>query len=249
MKFTIITVVFNGEKYLLETIESVKKQTYQNIEYIIIDGGSTDSTVDIIKRHESFFSHWQSEPDKNMYDAINKGLSFATGDYILCLNSDDQLLTPNTIAEVAKHIQRNPNFLAYYGNIIKLKGGIQKRKKSFQCSYQNLLYSQHCSFIPHPSLFVSRIVAQNYHYSTLFSYASDYDYILGLAKIIFLKYIPVYVTLFRDHPESITSSGKLLSERIEILKKNSLFSKNYLLRQFHFIRIWFFYKLIQVVNA
>ena len=249
MKFTIITVVFNGEKYLTETIESVKNQTYQDIEYIIIDGGSSDGTVNIIKQYESFFSHWQSEPDKNMYDAINKGLNFATGDYILCLNSDDQLFTSNTIAEVAAYIQKNTKFLAYYGDIIKLTGKKQKRKKSFQCSYQNLLYSQHCSFIPHPALFVSKIVAQNYHYNTLFRYASDYDYILNLSEIVFLKYIPVYVTLFRDHPESITSSGKLSSERIQILKKNSLFSKNYLLRQFHFIRVWSFYKIIQIVNA
>ncbi|MEZ4901461.1 MAG: glycosyltransferase family 2 protein [Spirosomataceae bacterium] len=249
MKFTIITVVFNGQKYLKETIESVISQTYKNIEYIIIDGGSSDGTIDIIKEYEIYLSYWQSESDKSMYDAINKGLSFSTGEFILILNSDDQLFHNTTIAKMAAYIQKEPNYLAYYGQIVKLKENKQIRKWGFQCSYNSLLFSQHCSFIPHPALFVNKIIAKNFTYNINYRYASDFDYILNLSKVFFIKYIPLPITLFREHPESITSSGKLNSERLEILKLNSLFKISFICRQFHFYKIWFYYKILQIIHA
>ena len=86
---TIITVVYNGEKYLEETIQSVINQTYPNVEYIIIDGGSTDGTLDIIKKYEDSIDYWVSEKDNGIYDAMNKGLRAALGDYVAILNSDD----------------------------------------------------------------------------------------------------------------------------------------------------------------
>lgn len=249
MKFTIITAVFNGEEYLTETIESVINQTYRNIEYIIIDGGSTDGTINLIKKYEHHLSHWQSEKDESMYEAINKGLKLATGDYVLCLNSDDQLFSSNTILEVFLYMQKNQGFFAYYGDIVKIKGNQKKSKKTFQCSHNNLLYSQHCSFVPHPTLFINKIIAQNYQYNTFFRYASDYDYILNLTKFVSLKYMPINITLFREHPKSITSSGKITSERIEILRINSLFSKSYIVRQFYYLKIWVFYKVVQTLHA
>ncbi len=86
---SIITVVFNGEKYLEETIQSVINQTYPNVEYIIIDGGSTDGTLDIIKKYEYAIDYWISEPDKGIYDAMNKGIDVATGDWINFMNTGD----------------------------------------------------------------------------------------------------------------------------------------------------------------
>ena len=86
---SIITVVFNGEKYLEETIQSVINQSYDNVEYIIIDGGSTDGTLDIIKKYEDKISYWVSEKDEGIYDAMNKGLKVVTGKYISILNADD----------------------------------------------------------------------------------------------------------------------------------------------------------------
>ena len=86
---TIITVVFNGEKYLEETIKSVINQTYDNVEYIIIDGGSTDGTLDIIKKYEDKIDYWVSEKDNGMYDALNKGFSISQGDICAWLNADD----------------------------------------------------------------------------------------------------------------------------------------------------------------
>ena len=89
---SIITVVFNGEKYLEQTIQSVINQTYDNVEYIIIDGGSADGTLDIIKKYEKQIDYWVSEEDTGIYDAMNKGGSLAVGDFLLWLNADDTLI-------------------------------------------------------------------------------------------------------------------------------------------------------------
>jgi glycosyltransferase involved in cell wall biosynthesis len=88
---SIITIVYNGITTLEQTILSVINQTYKNSEYIIIDGGSTDSTVDIIKKYEKHFAYWLSEPDKGIYNAMNKGIKLSSGKYIALLNSDDWL--------------------------------------------------------------------------------------------------------------------------------------------------------------
>ena len=90
---TVITVVFNGAKTLEETIKSVINQTYPNVEYIIIDGGSTDGTLDIIKKYEDVIDYWVSEPDKGIYDAMNKGATASLGYYVYFMGSDDILLT------------------------------------------------------------------------------------------------------------------------------------------------------------
>ena len=86
---SIVTVVYNGENFLEETIKSVINQTYENIEYIIIDGGSTDGTVDIIKKYEDKINYWVSEKDAGIYDAMNKGIEAFKGDYINFLNAGD----------------------------------------------------------------------------------------------------------------------------------------------------------------
>jgi glycosyltransferase involved in cell wall biosynthesis len=99
---SVITVVYNGQDYLEETIQTVLKQTYQNKEYIIIDGGSLDDTVEIIKKYEDSIDYWISEPDNGIADAMNKGLKVAQGDYILFLHSDDYFLENNTLEKASQ---------------------------------------------------------------------------------------------------------------------------------------------------
>ncbi len=111
---SVITVVYNGAKYLEETIKSVINQTYPNVEYIIIDGGSTDGTLDIIKKYEDYIDYWVSEKDNGQSDALNKGFSIATGDIFFYLASDDILL-PGVLKKIAKIFQEEDiDFL--YGN-------------------------------------------------------------------------------------------------------------------------------------
>lgn len=99
-KISVITVVYNGEAYLEKTVISVLEQTYPNIEYIIIDGGSTDGTLDIIKKYEEQIDFWVSEKDKGIYDAMNKGLQAATGEYINFLNADDIFYNNNVLHDI-----------------------------------------------------------------------------------------------------------------------------------------------------
>ncbi len=107
MKISIITVCYNCETTLENTIQSIAAQTYSNIEYVIIDGNSKDSTLLIIKKHEAHISNWVSEPDQGIYDAINKGIQFATGDIIGFLHSDDVLASNAIIAQIADEFKRN----------------------------------------------------------------------------------------------------------------------------------------------
>ena len=106
MKVTIITVTLNSERFLEDCIKSVISQDYENIEHIIIDGQSTDATLNIIAKYASHISYWISEKDSGMYDAINKGMKVATGDIIGTVNSDDMLAAPNVITEIVNAFNR-----------------------------------------------------------------------------------------------------------------------------------------------
>ncbi len=105
---SVVTVVYNGEKYLEQTIKSVIGQTYDNIEYIIIDGGSTDETLDIIKKHEDQIDYWVSEPDEGISDAFNKGILLATGEYLNFLNAGDLYINKHILQNMKKYF-REPN--------------------------------------------------------------------------------------------------------------------------------------------
>lgn len=105
-KISLVTPNYNGAKYLQETLDNIRSQGYPNLQHIVIDGGSTDESVAIIQKNESNLDYWVSEPDKGMYDAINKGFEHATGDIYCYLNADD-LYTPGSLIKVAKAFQTN----------------------------------------------------------------------------------------------------------------------------------------------
>lgn len=112
---SIVTVSYNSADTIEQTIQSVTKQTYPNIEYIIIDGGSRDGTVEIIKRYQDKISFWISEPDMGIYDAMNKGISYAKGDYIGIINSDDWYEL-DAIEKIVSKIKEDP--IIIYGNMM-----------------------------------------------------------------------------------------------------------------------------------
>ena len=114
---SVITVCFNSEKYLERAIESLLAQSYPNIEHIVIDGGSKDGTLDVIKKYKNSISYWISEPDKGIYDAMNKGISVSKGDILYFLNSDDRLYDGNVI-EKAVHFLNLKKADFVYGNIL-----------------------------------------------------------------------------------------------------------------------------------
>lgn len=148
---SIITVVYNNRKDIERVITSVLNQTYDNIEYIIIDGGSTDGTVDIIKKYSDSNIKWISEPDKGIYDALNKGIAMATGDYIYVIGSDDYLYDNEVIRKVVNCLNEEVDIFSSGIIVIDKDGtmkyagneGVRDRFK-YDGSYM----------IPHPGLFV-----------------------------------------------------------------------------------------------
>ncbi len=117
VKISVVTVCYNSVDTIEDTILSVLNQTYSNIEYIIIDGGSTDGTVDIIKKYADRLAYWVSEPDKGIYDAMNKGIAIATGEYIYFIGSDDKIHDTSVFAHMITHMCSYYNDILY-GNVI-----------------------------------------------------------------------------------------------------------------------------------
>lgn len=218
---SIITVCYNSDQTIEETILSVINQDYPAIEYIIIDGGSTDKTLDIIQKHENRISFWQSEPDKNMYDALNKGLKRVTGSLWMALNSDDYLANTKVLSTVASSYAKFGNqYGAYYGDILKKEVDTFRKISLFPVNYKLLLASEHCSFMPQPSTFlIKEVIAQVGSFDLEYRYASDYDYFLRVTNTYKVKHVSSVTTVFRDHEASITNrlAEKMNEERLRII--------------------------------
>ncbi len=180
---SIVTVVLNGESVLEETILSVIKQTYRNIEYIVIDGNSSDRTLDIIKNYSYFIHHWISKDDNGIYDAMNVGASMATGQLIGFLNAGDYLF-PNAISELADSFKKN-NFDYSLGPVI-----IEDENASFERVYnplQNInIDSNLLSSMPsaHMSIYMKRSFFNELDgFDLNFKLSSDYDLIIRAISI------------------------------------------------------------------
>ena len=115
MKISVVTVCYNSVNTIEETMLSVLNQTYPDIEYIIIDGGSTDGTVDIIRKYAARLGYWISEPDKGIYDAMNKGIAAATGDYINFMNSGDMFASNDVLSSFKNFVSDDPEIV--YGDV------------------------------------------------------------------------------------------------------------------------------------
>ena len=125
MKVSVITVVFNNQKHIQGNIDSVSNQSYKNIEHIIVDGKSTDSTLDIIKRNQKKVSKWISEKDNGIYDAMNKGIELSTGDIIGFLNSDDIYFNDCVVENIVKEFRKsNPD--SVYGDLVYTDEEVQQ---------------------------------------------------------------------------------------------------------------------------
>ena len=172
--FSIITVVYNNEKYLEETILSVLKQSYKNFEYIIVDGGSTDRTLEIIKKYNNKINYWVSEKDKGIYDAFNKGMSLCRGNFIGIINSDD-IYTKNSLKIISSYIKKKPVFDFIFGSVRK-HWGILHGYKPNKIFYSWGFYSSHST-----GFFIKRSSAQKVGlYDLKYKYHADYDYFYRL---------------------------------------------------------------------
>jgi len=169
---TVVTVVLNGEKTLERTIKSVLNQTYKNIEYIIVDGGSTDGTLEIIKRYENQIARWVSGKDKGIADAMNKGIEMATGDIIGILNADDRYEL-RALEKVAKNMS-DSDILA--GNIERLT------VKDEYCFLYRPTFNRSTDCGIHMGWFIRKEVYAKKKYDLKYSIAADIDFIVSLHR-------------------------------------------------------------------
>ena len=185
-KFTIITVSYNSENTIEQTIRSVLSQTYSNFEYIIIDGASKDSTIDIIKKYAKQDNriHYLSEPDNGIYDAMNKGIRLATGNIVALINSDDYYEC-DALEKIVKKIP-DDEFYVIYGMTRFLQN--DKEDRVVLNSHNSLPQRM----IMHPGCFVSKSVYKKYNYDTNYISAADYDLFIKLYQDKRIVFIPLY---------------------------------------------------------
>lgn len=179
--FSVITATFNSEQYLEQTILSVLNQTYANIEYIIIDGGSTDGTLDIINKYRHRIAAVVSEPDAGIYDAFNKGVRLASGDAISFLNSDDYFQDPSVLEQVAAVFYVQNELKVIYGNVLMLdeKSGYE-RLLGKPLTYEDFRYGAAC---PHPGMFVRKeLFAAHGSFDLSYQIASDQEFAMYCFK-------------------------------------------------------------------
>lgn len=229
---TIITICFNSEKTLERTIDSVAKQQYPNIEYIIIDGGSKDNTIEIIKRRRDDIDIWISEPDNGISDAFNKGIKRAHGDIVGIINSDDGLM-PGALSRLAKEYE--PGIDIYIGELISRDEaqGIEHKSVSPPKKFTFMTDSH----ITHPSTFITKDAYDKFGlYDEKCKTAMDYDLLLrmyrGGARIKTIKYPLAFFTM-SGITFSNYSKGKY-DEHIYIIKKygaNGIDISKYLLKR------------------
>ena len=167
---SIITVTYNGEKHIEETFKSVFGQTYKNFEYIVIDGGSSDQTLKIIRKYEEKIDYWLSEKDLGIYDAFNKGMQLCQGDYLGFINSDD-VYEANTLETLLKYINKNQDADFIFGSV-KKHWGILHGYKPWKIFYSWGFYSSHST-----GFFIKTESAKKVGlYNLKYKYSSDYDY-------------------------------------------------------------------------
>jgi len=213
MKLSLITVTYNSSKTLLDTFQSVFSQTYSDIEYIIIDGASKDNTVSIIKEYEPKFNgrmKWVSEPDKGLYDAMNKGIRMATGDVIGILNSDDLFMDNDVISDIAAAFDEQAD--AIFGNLYFVEQeNVNQIVRVWKGSpYKSFKSGWHPA---HPTFYVRRELYEKYGvFDTTFDVSADFELMLRLIEKygIRTKYLDRYMVRMRMGGESTGSLKNII---------------------------------------
>lgn len=233
MKISIITVCYNSALTIEKTFLSIENQTYQDIEYIVIDGNSKDNTVDIIQQYKHIISNHISEEDRGLYDAMNKGINLATGDIVGILNSDDTFHSNTVIAEIVNFHKKN-NIDASVGNIVQHKANGQITRL-YSSKYWNPEKLKIGFMPPHPSIFLKKELFLKYGmYDLGFKIGADYELITRffLKNRITWMYSGITTTamLVGGVSSSGYSSYKLITKEIKkALKMNGIIFSSWII--------------------
>ena len=227
---TVITVVFNGAKTLRDTIESVQRQGYGNIEHIIVDGGSSDATVDILRQYDQVIDYWLSEKDGGIYDAMNKGIALCSGDYIGMLNSDDMFADSHVLQDVADRFCRTQVDAVFSCLNIVDKTNLKKIVRKYRVSKFNSMLLRIGVMPPHPTFYCKKSCYKEAGmYKTDYKIAADFEMLVRLLirQNIAWSFIDKVTVTMRSG--GVSNSGfmaavKLNSEIIRACKENGLYS-------------------------
>jgi glycosyltransferase involved in cell wall biosynthesis len=249
MKISVITATWNSGATLRNTIESVLSQNYQDFEHIIVDGNSTDNTLDIVKEFESKYNgrlKWISEKDNCLYDAMNKGIRMASGDVIGILNSDDFYSSSEILSRVANELS---DVDAVYGDIHYVNDCNLKKPVRYYSSSFFKPWMMRLGFMPaHPSFYCKKSIYQQYGlFDVSFKVAADFEQLLRLIFInqISIKYLPIdFVTMRTGGASSsgMISHKRIIKDHMLAYKKNKVYS-NYLLEGLRYL-----YKILEITK-
>lgn len=255
IKISIITVTFNSAATVRDTIESVLRQEYTNYEYLVIDGGSKDNTVDIIKEYEPKFNgrmRWISEKDKGMYDGINKGIRMATGDVVGIINSDDFYHRNDIFDVIASSFEENISVQAIYGDVRFVHPENLEKTVRYYSSKNWKPWRFRFGFMPaHPTFFTYKENFEKYgYYQYDYHIAADYELLIRhlYTNKVPAKYVPVDFMKMRTGGRS-TNGWKanvlLNKEIVRACKENGIWTCMPLLFMKYFIKV---FELIKTRN-
>lgn len=224
MKISIITVTYNSEGTLKDTLNSVLSQTYDNYEYLIIDGKSADKTINIIQEYEKKFKgklRYISEKDNGIFDAMNKGIKMSCGDIIGIINSDDILAHENVFQKVIDNIK---DCDGVYSNLLMLDENLDKPYRLFKSKKVSKYFGWH---MPHPTLYLKKEVYEKYgYYDIKYKISADFDFMLRIIKQnVKFKYIDDYFVYMRSGGAStngLKGYYKNFKESYKVLKNNKI---------------------------
>lgn len=236
---TVVTVVFNGEKFLEETILSVINQTYDNVEYIIIDGGSTDGTLDIIKKYEHAIDYWVSEKDKGISDAFNKGVNVAQGDYINFQGDGDGFYAPNSLEKVFQKI--NPQEDIFVSAMIQRisPDGQELYRSKYAENFDNKTLLFRMS-MPHQGLFTHKSYFEKYGFFDVNNtFCMDYEHLLRSYKE-FPKVVTKDIVLARWRADGLGNGRTLeIFKEYDKIKRDNKVTNSLVL---DFVKYWTLFK-------
>ncbi|MBQ5550058.1 MAG: glycosyltransferase [Bacteroidales bacterium] len=217
-KISIITVVYNSEKYIRRTIESIVGQDYPAIEYIIIDGKSKDTTMQIVNEYRDRIAVVVSEPDKGLYDAMNKGLRLATGSYVLYINSGDALSSPTLLSDIFNNVPADSDVIYGDTQITDEEGNILHNRRHRPPEQLTWRDYKRGMLVCHQSFIAKRTLCDEY--DTNYRYAADYDWCLNI--LLKSRVVTNYgkdISLFMDGGQTKRTIVPGLKERYRIMCK------------------------------
>lgn len=249
MTISIITATFNSGTTIESNLKSVLSQTYKDIDYWVIDGGSKDNTMNIVRRYEPKFNgrlHYISEKDRGIYDAMNKGLEHCTGDVVGILNSDDYFTSDNILENVAQTLSSDASLDAVYGDIHFFRDGEPEKIVRYYSSKPFRPFWLRFGFMPaHPSFYARREVFEKYgKYSLDYKIASDYDMMVRLfwqhkIKARYLELDFVTMRVGGVSTKNIRNRMLIAHEDVKACRRNGMYTNHF------FISVKYLYKIFE----